>query len=97
MFCFFFFQAEDGIRDIGVTGVQTCALPIFDALVAANAARGSLAFTSDIREAVAGGIDVLFVAVGTPSDGNGGGADLGFDRERGVWGKSVNFGGGPIF
>src|SRR5947209_13155301 len=33
MFCFlpklvFFFQAEDGIRDIGVTGVQTCALPI---------------------------------------------------------------------
>src|SRR3712207_9458731 len=27
LFCFFF-QAEDGIRDIGVTGVQTCALPI---------------------------------------------------------------------
>src|SRR5258707_2681508 len=27
IFCFFF-QAEDGIRDIGVTGVQTCALPI---------------------------------------------------------------------
>src|SRR5258707_12536940 len=26
----FFFQAEDGIRDIGVTGVQTCALPIYD-------------------------------------------------------------------
>src|SRR6202021_3026390 len=25
---FFFFQAEDGIRDIGVTGVQSCALPI---------------------------------------------------------------------
>src|SRR6476620_12496518 len=29
LFIFFFFQAEDGIRDIGVTGVQTCALPIF--------------------------------------------------------------------
>src|SRR5215203_6977045 len=28
-FSFFFFQAEDGIRDIGVTGVQTCALPIY--------------------------------------------------------------------
>ena len=28
LFLFFFFQAEDGIRDIGVTGVQTCALPI---------------------------------------------------------------------
>src|SRR5438067_5253971 len=27
---FFFFQAEDGIRDRNVTGVQTCALPIFD-------------------------------------------------------------------
>src|SRR6266700_6991355 len=28
MFFFFFFQAEDGIRDFHVTGVQTCALPI---------------------------------------------------------------------
>src|SRR5687768_18406800 len=30
MYCFFFFffQAEDGIRDVAVTGVQTCALPI---------------------------------------------------------------------
>src|SRR3989449_3225209 len=27
---FFFFQAEDGIRDVAVTGVQTCALPISD-------------------------------------------------------------------
>src|SRR2546425_2265370 len=27
---FFFFQAEDGIRDKLVTGVQTCALPIFE-------------------------------------------------------------------
>src|SRR2546427_4108272 len=28
MVVFFFFQAEDGIRDLTVTGVQTCALPI---------------------------------------------------------------------
>src|SRR2546422_4994715 len=28
MSIFFFFQAEDGIRDVAVTGVQTCALPI---------------------------------------------------------------------
>src|SRR5256884_5805336 len=28
MLFFFFFQAEDGIRDVAVTGVQTCALPI---------------------------------------------------------------------
>src|SRR5256884_1605858 len=27
-YLFFFFQAEDGIRDVAVTGVQTCALPI---------------------------------------------------------------------
>src|SRR2546428_5222268 len=32
MLCFFFFQAEDGIRDLIVTGVQTCALPIFPKL-----------------------------------------------------------------
>src|SRR5205809_2772322 len=32
--CFFFFQAEDGIRDVAVTGVQTCALPILLALEA---------------------------------------------------------------
>src|ERR1022692_3789487 len=31
---FFFFQAEDGIRDYKVTGVQTCALPISDHLLA---------------------------------------------------------------
>src|SRR5256884_6775028 len=29
LFIIFFFQAEDGIRDVAVTGVQTCALPIF--------------------------------------------------------------------
>src|SRR2546422_3240610 len=28
--CIFFFQAEDGIRDVAVTGVQTCALPILN-------------------------------------------------------------------
>src|SRR5260370_24113388 len=29
LYVFFFFQAEDGIRDSSVTGVQTCALPIW--------------------------------------------------------------------
>src|SRR5260370_37481250 len=32
--CFFFFQAEDGIRDSSVTGVQTCALPIIEIVLA---------------------------------------------------------------
>src|SRR2546430_8591990 len=38
MLVFFFFQAEDGIRDLTVTGVQTCALPIlFEAGMAIGA------------------------------------------------------------
>src|SRR6266498_5096553 len=32
IYVFFFFQAEDGIRDADVTGVQTCALPILQTL-----------------------------------------------------------------
>src|SRR5205823_7245984 len=43
LFYFFFFQAEDGIRDKLVTGVQTCALPIFDQQgVPPHARRGSV-------------------------------------------------------
>src|SRR5438034_8179917 len=41
-FLFFFFQAEDGIRDHCVTGVQTCALPISPPRTA-RAARGARA------------------------------------------------------
>src|SRR5688572_31805279 len=33
LFFFFFFQAEDGIRDLTVTGVQTCALPIWGGFI----------------------------------------------------------------
>src|SRR5256885_6772895 len=36
---FFFFQAEDGIRDYKVTGVQTCALPIYRWVIGAGAPR----------------------------------------------------------
>src|SRR5438093_3208104 len=36
---FFFFQAEDGIRDWSVTGVQTCALPIWANLACRSFAR----------------------------------------------------------
>src|SRR5256886_6214349 len=41
---FFFFQAEDGIRDLTVTGVQTCALPIYRPIV--------LVLHADLRLAV---------------------------------------------
>src|SRR5437764_14489254 len=37
---FFFFQAEDGIRDTSVTGVQTCALPIWLALTVSGTLAG---------------------------------------------------------
>src|SRR2546430_6069327 len=42
--CVFFFQAEDGIRDLTVTGVQTCALPIY-----AKGTRKGLAFFAESR------------------------------------------------
>src|SRR3989442_1987149 len=47
LFCFFFFQAEDGIRDADVTGVQTCALPIYANLLVSmisGDARGARVF-----------------------------------------------------
>src|SRR2546430_9066339 len=44
--CFFFFQAEDGIRDLTVTGVQTCALPISFTSVVRREARGDGAFAN---------------------------------------------------
>src|SRR2546430_13053762 len=52
---FFFFQAEDGIRDLTVTGVQTCALPI----------------SQLVEETVErfGGLDVLVANAGGPPAG----------------------------
>src|SRR5438067_10101929 len=41
---FFFFQAEDGIRDRNVTGVQTCALPISNAIPNVDKEKRSVAF-----------------------------------------------------
>src|SRR3712207_7939973 len=52
----FFFQAEDGIRDIGVTGVQTCALPIL--LFAYSEATVPLV-TVITRKAFGGAYDVM--------------------------------------
>src|SRR5256712_5699930 len=44
---FFFFQAEDGIRDLIVTGVQTCALPIYAPLQLAREAGNASRFLAD--------------------------------------------------
>src|SRR2546429_2688690 len=46
----FFFQAEDGIRDVAVTGVQTCALPIFMEKNATVANVEELGFTKESLE-----------------------------------------------
>src|SRR5437762_7546351 len=51
--CFFFFQAEDGIRDTSVTGVQTCALPISSQSFAV-----SLCVSSSHRPIAIHGIDL---------------------------------------
>src|SRR5256886_12663845 len=44
---FFFFQAEDGIRDLTVTGVQTCALPISNVNTTVNKLRQVLGDSAD--------------------------------------------------
>src|SRR5256886_10815675 len=46
---FFFFQAEDGIRDLTVTGVQTCALPISEWRVSSATTASHEASTSRAR------------------------------------------------
>src|SRR5438034_5021359 len=51
-FLFFFFQAEDGIRDHCVTGVQTCALPISWRFVQRDAEGNEFGFHGEYREVV---------------------------------------------
>src|ERR1039457_3840376 len=51
---FFFFQAEDGIRDYKVTGVQTCALPIYFGIAAADGDGGQVAVAIDEEAVFAG-------------------------------------------
>src|SRR2546426_10746180 len=65
---FFFFQAEDGIRDYKVTGVQTCALPI-----CGHAFGGSLA---PIEPAVVAAAQYLVAARSDAGQANGGGDRL---------------------
>src|SRR2546430_2730590 len=57
---FFFFQAEDGIRDLTVTGVQTCALPISPAAASSS---------TNITYASCAAVLILLIAVGRPRNG----------------------------
>src|SRR5687768_18051846 len=56
-FFIFFFQAEDGIRDVAVTGVQTCALPILEH-VGANPVVEILEAGNDMLDAIANAVIV---------------------------------------
>src|SRR3712207_9336810 len=93
---FFFFQAEDGIRYIGVTGVQTCALPISlrGARHAEVTGEQGLAETVDVR---------LEVVVRRGRRAEAGGQGVGIappggvqDRKSVVEGKSGDLGGRRI-
>src|SRR5699024_11265842 len=57
--CVSFFQAEDGIRDRNVTGVQTCALPIYSHLLEKHQFRVVFAQHFDRPTTLADGIDWL--------------------------------------
>src|SRR5699024_12006649 len=64
----FFFQAEDGIRDRNVTGVQTCALPICEGLPSRSSSNFSAGVDTSIRSVV-----VVIALVGSfISGGNSG-------------------------
>src|SRR5699024_3639290 len=62
---FFFFQAEDGIRDRNVTGVQTCALPIYQREKSIYGAQKSMYITVFGGLSMLGGFSILYVITGT--------------------------------
>src|SRR5438309_9240020 len=72
---FFFFQAEDGIRDGTVTGVQTCALPIYE-LVAEGGAHALEILNGDARRVPAH----LGTRAEVPEAAPRGGGDLSLPR-----------------
>jgi UDPglucose 6-dehydrogenase len=67
--------------ELKIARLRAGEIPIYEPglkeLVTANVARGHLAFTTRVAEATEGGVDVLFIAVGTPAD-DGGGAVLSY-------------------
>src|SRR2546429_4812328 len=62
----FFFQAEDGIRDVAVTGVQTCALPI-SKWTSAGCLRASLRRFRYSRAALSAAFSLALLAAKCPS------------------------------
>src|SRR5690606_39999509 len=62
-FVFFFFQAEDGIRDFHVTGVQTCALPISQTPVSGEIWFKTQRALRTVVQVIVTGAGILAVAV----------------------------------
>src|SRR5204862_4584470 len=58
VFYIFFFQAEDGIRDADMTGVQTCALPIYIFINGIRLQLGQLKYDSRVGRALPA--DILY-------------------------------------
>src|SRR3989441_12400844 len=81
---FFFFQAEDGIRDKLVTGVQTCALPISPG--ASRASCGADTLRAPRLDSYTGTSDGRDATASAPQG----------DRKSVVYGKSVDLGGRRI-
>src|SRR5256885_7259992 len=84
---FFFFQAEDGIRDYKVTGVQTCALPIFETPTAVRVAKplvGGSFEPARLYADRAGGVVTIFSFFGSERQATQAAQGSGFvDRESG--------------
>src|SRR3989440_8500327 len=81
---FFFFQAEDGIRDLIVTGVQTCALPISHQAArsaAASAPNNNVNRFPGSRSDSARSVRTVYEGIGNPSSTRST-LSRGFPRDR---------------
>ena len=71
MYCcycfFFFFQAEDGIRDWSVTGVQTCALPILTTSPGDGPTENESKTTAKVSKSLSGGMIAAALQIGRAS------------------------------
>src|SRR2546429_3869434 len=89
----FFFQAEDGIRDVAVTGVQTCALPISSVLRSIPPAEWTVERMRKVKYGLAGTVDQIKAEVAALRT-IGGGGDLEwfgwfFDQGFMPWGEEI--------
>src|SRR2546430_14966347 len=99
--CFFFFQAEDGIRDLTVTGVQTCALPICANRASSPDSGAPTIIDSGHARALDLAIEILSSPLEAVMAGEGWGEVydrvgqfIGGDRTTGVFVKTRRVGGG---